>query len=89
MIKIIFYCGHVVPYSSKFSWHNIFVIFVINPLPQKNSTKINSEINGRGFHVFTKFCSNHKIFTMKIKTFANLECLTKFLCHENLELYGI
>ena len=26
---------------------------------------------------------------MKINNFANLECFTKFLCHENLELYGI
>ena len=39
--------------------------------------------------MFTKFCSNHEIFTTKIKTFANLERFTKFLCHENLELYGI
>ena len=36
----------------------------------------------------TKFCSNHEIFTTKIKTFANLERFTKYLCHENLELYG-
>ena len=44
---------------------------------------------GRGLtKVFTKFCSNHEIFTTKIKTFANLERFTKFLWHENLELYG-
>ena len=42
----------------------------------------------RGGRGLTKFCSNHKIFTTKIKTFANLERFTKFLCHENLELYG-
>ena len=36
--------------------------------------------------MFTKFCSNHEIFTTKIKIFANLERFTKFLCHENLEL---
>ena len=80
-----------IPYSSKCSWHNIFVIFVINTSFTKYfSTKINSEIKGRGvFHVFTKFCSNYEIFTTKIKTFANLERFTKFLCHENLELYGI
>ena len=29
-----------------------------------------------------------EIFTTKIKTFVNLERFTKFLCHENLELYG-
>ena len=44
---------------------------------------------GRGLKkVFTKFCSNHEIFTTKIKTFSNLERFTKFLYHENLELYG-
>ena len=32
-----------------------------------------------------KLCSNHEIF---ITNFANLECFTKFLCLENLELYG-
>ena len=37
----------------------------------------------------TKFCSNHENFTTKINNFANLECFAKFLCHENLELYGI
>ena len=36
----------------------------------------------------TKFCSSHEIFTTKINNFANLECFAKFLCHENLELYG-
>ena len=81
------------------------MIFVINPSFTKCfPTKINSEIKvqsdknyrlprargGRGLtKVFTKFCSNHEIFTTQIKTFANLERFTKFLCHENLELYGI
>ena len=52
--------------------------------------KLPRERGGRGLtKVFTKFCSNHEIFTTKIKTFANLERFTKFLCHENLELYGI
>ena len=36
-----------------------------------------------------KLCSNHEIFNTKINNFANLECFTKFLCLENLELYGI
>ena len=39
------WCCKEVPYSSKFSWHNIFVIFVINPsftkfFPRKSPTKI-------------------------------------------------
>ena len=37
----------------------------------------------------TKLYSNHEIFNTKINNFANLECFTKFLCLENLELYGI
>ena len=41
--------------------------------------------NGRGL---TKFCSSHEIFTTKINNFANFDHFTKFLCHENLELYG-
>ena len=36
-----------------------------------------------------KLCSNHEIFITKINKFANLECFTKFLCLENLELYGM
>ena len=36
-----------------------------------------------------KLCSDHEIFNTKIKNFANFECFTKFLCLENLELYGI
>ena len=36
-----------------------------------------------------KLCSNHEIFNTKINNFANFECLMKFLCLENLELYGI
>ena len=36
-----------------------------------------------------KLCSNHEIFNTKINNFANVECFTKFLCLENLELYGI
>ena len=36
-----------------------------------------------------KLCSNHEIFNTKINNFANFECFTKFLCLENLELYGI
>ena len=70
------------------------MIFVINPSFTNNySTKINSEIKvqsdknyrlprARGGRGLTK------VFT-KIKTFANLERFTKFLCHENLEPYGI
>ena len=30
--KIAVWEKQFIPYSSKFSWHNIFVIFVINPL---------------------------------------------------------
>ena len=41
--------------------------------------------NGWGL---TKFCSSHEIFTTKINNFANFDHFTKFLCHENLELYG-
>ena len=37
----------------------------------------------------TKLCSDHENFNTKIKNFANFECFTKFLCLENLELYGI
>ena len=36
-----------------------------------------------------KLCSDHEIFNTKIKNFANFECFTKFLCLENLELYGM
>jgi len=43
----------------------------------------------QGLAAITKFCSNHEIFITKINNFTNLECFTKFLCLENLELYGI
>jgi len=33
--------------------------------------------------------SNHEIFITKINNFTNFECFTKYLCLENLELYGI
>ena len=86
-----------IPYSAKFSWHNIFVI---NPsftklffhenyrhISDKNY-RLPLARGGRGLtKVLTKFCSNHEIFTTKIKTFANLERFRKILCHENLELY--
>jgi len=36
-----------------------------------------------------KLCSNHKIFDTKINNSANFECFTKFLCLENLKLYGM
>ena len=36
-----------------------------------------------------KRCSDHEIFNTKINNFANFECFTKFLCLENLELYGM
>ena len=35
-----------------------------------------------------KLCSNHEIFNAKINNFANSKVFTKFLCLENLELYG-
>ena len=59
--------------------------------------KINSEIKGRGVfrvHVPRKrkcsrnFAAITKFLPRKLKL-ANLERFTKFLCHENLELYGI
>jgi len=37
----------------------------------------------------TKLCSDHEIFNTKINNFANFEFFTKFLCLENLELYGM
>jgi len=37
----------------------------------------------------TKLCSKHESFNTKINNFANLECFTKFLCLENLELYNM
>ena len=36
----------------------------------------------------TKISSDHEIFITKIYSNANLERITKFLNHENLELYG-
>jgi len=42
----------------------------------------------QGLAAITKFCSNHEIFITKINNFTNFECFTKFLCLENLELYG-
>ena len=36
-----------------------------------------------------KLYSDHEIFYKKINNFANFECFTKFLCLENLELYGM
>ena len=74
-----------VPYSSKFSWCNIFVNFTINPLfTLKNSHK---NFYGRGVFACT-VCNNHKFFATKIDNLANVEHFMKFLCHENLELYG-
>ena len=35
-----------------------------------------------------KLCSDHEIFNTKINNFTNLECFTKLLCLENLELYS-
>ena len=42
-----------------------------------------------GQHWITKISSDHEIFITKIYFNANLERFTKFLNHENLELYGM
>ena len=73
-----------VPYSSKFSWHYIFVNFVIrHPKKKFFSQKFRTASSGRGF---TRH--NHKIFITKISICVLFNILTKFLDHENSELYG-
>ena len=77
-----------IPYSSKLSWYNNFMIFVIN----LSFTKIFSAkiIMGMAFFTCVRACVaiNHKKFFTKINIHAIFCPFTKFLNHENLELYG-
>ena len=77
-----------IPYSSKFSWYNIFVIFVINLSFTENFfAKI---IIGVAFFTHVRACVaiNHENFITKINIHVIFRPFTKVLKHENLELYG-
>ena len=73
-----------IPYSSKFSWHNIFGNFMIrHPITKFFSQKCRMVCSGHGFTT-----CNHKIFTPKINICVIFNVFTKFLDHKNLEPYG-